>query len=170
MGGWPNNISTFETYNPSANVWSTLTPLSLGRQQTNGSASYNGKLYFVGGKNSSISKFYKECDSFYPSTNSWSIISSLPQSTYGGAIAIDSAKGILHYSGGVTIPNYSNLYISGQTNSHYIYNIASDQWSSATSLPVKRSGHVSAFVNGKLFVFGGFDSVGVIKNTVYSLY
>lgn len=171
MGGWPGNINVLEEFDPITNSWSTKARL-LGLQQVNGAIgnTTNSKLYLIGGKDANVTTFYNNTQCYDTKLNSWSEKSPYPFKVYGGSTALDTSLGLIHYVGGVSIPNYSNPYFTGQVNSHYIYDINNDKWTASIPLPVTLAGHSSVFVNGKLYVFGGFDPNGVLQNAVYRYY
>jgi len=172
MGGCFGNINELDVYDPSTNTWATLANLPFGHQEVNGAIgnTNGGKLYFIGGKNDLITNLYNNNQCYDVSSNTWSEKSPYPIKVYGGSAALDTSAGIIHYVGGATIPNYNNLYTSGQVNSHYLYDINLDKWTAGIPLPVILSGHASVFVDRKLYVFGGFDANGVLQNSVYRFY
>jgi N-acetylneuraminic acid mutarotase len=172
IGGWPGNMNTVEVYNPTTNTWTYAASLPFGHHQNNGAVGYNanGKIYFIGGKNDLVTNFYDNNECYDSILNTWTEKAPNLMKVFDGSTALDTSAGLIHYVGGVTIPRYINTYTSGQVNSHYIYNIASDSWSVSTPLPVNIVGHASVFLDGKLYVFGGFDANGIPQNTVYRYY
>jgi N-acetylneuraminic acid mutarotase len=163
VGGWPSSFATLEVYDPSTNSWATKAPCSLGRQESNGSAVVNNKMFFIGGKNISNNTFYKINEAYDTLTDSWTTYDSLPQPRWhGAAVTFNSA---IHYLGGTDqlyTPNY---------NTHYIYNLILNTWSTGLQMIHARSECVAAVVNNKIYVMGGIDSAlnAVDWNEEYSL-
>lgn len=157
VGGWPGNIATLEVYDPAINTWTTKAPCTQARQEINGAVGFNGKLYFMGGKNNVMTSYYQTNDMYDPTTNSWTTQANLPISRWAGAAL--SYMGEIHYLGGSTGGTYQNSSIPN-FNTHYVYNATANTWSTGLAMLSTRSRHVAAVVGTSLYVIGGIDSAG----------
>jgi len=103
----------------------------------------NGLVYVAGGSNGHETSTVQ---AYNPSTNTWATLANMPAGRYAsdGAVAIN---GKLYVPGGwdntTTFLPHSNLFI---------YNPATNSWSSGASLPLLSAGGVSAAIDGKLYV------------------
>ena len=163
-GGWPGNISVVEEYNPVSNTWASKTAMPVGRNSNSSAVGIGNKMFLIGGKTNTQSAIYDDNLLYYADSNKWVNKKPYPKKVFYGAAALDTANARIHYVGG----NSNGLYAAEYAD-HHIYNIETDNWASALPLPVKRSGHGSVFLNGKLFVMGGYDSANQVVSTVFVL-
>ena len=145
MGGWTVRqgftIDLMQIYDVATNSWSQGTHLP---SPTSGAAaaSYNGKIYIIGGAQSTSTNAVYEYD---PATDSYTTMAPMPeaQSSMGAA----------------TIG--SKIFVAGGFSSvHYAYDPASNTWSSIAQPPIT-TGFMWAGVfalNGELWVEGGYDN------------
>ena len=107
-------------------------------------ASYDGKVYVVGGSDGS--EPLQTASVFDPATGAWSAIADLPEPL--SALSGQFLGGKLYVTGGW------NLY--GATNQHtYVYDPSTNTWSQAADLPVAVAAAGSAVVDGDLYIVGG---------------
>lgn len=164
---------------------------------THGAASANGLIYVVGGyRNAALSSVV---DVYVPGTNSWTTGPSLPTPrnyplvvavgsvvyAIGGVNSLGSSTPVVEaMSGGVWLtrapmPAMSNggcagvangkVYVQAGSGELYEYDPVVNSWAQ------KASGHArynatAIGVNGKLYVFGGGDTNGVVVNGSMSIY
>lgn len=158
VGGWPGNIATLEVYNPATNTWVTKASCTQARQQINGTVGFNGKLYFIGGKNNVMTSYYQTNEVYDPNTNTWSSLANLPISRFAG-VTLDYL-GEIHYLGGATGGSAANNGNFPNFDTHYIYNPTSNTWSTGLPMLSTRSKHVAAVVGNSIYVIGGCNSTG----------
>jgi N-acetylneuraminic acid mutarotase len=93
--------------------------------------------------------FYK----YDPSANSWSTLASVPQTLYDARSVYDSANNKIYLFGGIDGTTFAVI------NTLYIYDIASDSWSSGNAMPGNRffPGVVYDPVTDLMYIAGGID-------------
>ena len=95
--GRPGDQTALEVYDPSADRWSTLPAVPLGRSSVAGAA-FGGKFLVIGGERRGESTIEKEVDAYDPGTRRWSRLPDLPAGRQGiGAVVIG---GRLYLPGG----------------------------------------------------------------------
>ncbi len=129
--------------------WVTEAPLPAAVGDST-SAALNGALYVAGGVAGPISAALQ---AYNPATNAWTPLATMPggrAEAVGGAI-----NGHLYVAGGLTIKvggNPPHIFF-GPNNSLFIYDPASNTWTTGASIP-----HLSAYgaagaINNKLYVY-----------------
>lgn len=120
----------------------------------------NDMIYMIGGTpNGYASSIVDYIYSYNPNTNTWN--TSLNSMATGRAW-IQGAywNGKIYVVAGLT--RYSTI-----TNSCEVYDIASNTWSSFSSIPQSRLGHGSVAHNGNIYIIGGSDGASTGYTTVY---
>jgi N-acetylneuraminic acid mutarotase len=82
----------------------------------------------------------------------WVGVASYPTVIMDNAVATDQATGLVYSVGGVTS--------SGVTTAGYVYNPHTGEWSALPPMAYPREAAQAAFIDGKLYVVGGWDNVG----------
>ncbi|MCW2935728.1 MAG: peptidase and in kexin sedolisin, partial [Actinomycetia bacterium] len=82
----------------------------------------------------------------------WTTVANYPISVMDNAAATDPATGLVYSVGGVNS--------SGVTAAGYVYDPGSQQWTALPPMQNAREAPQAAFINGKLYVTGGWDSGG----------
>lgn len=114
----------------------------------------NGKLYVVGGYNSSVVKAHREYD---PVTDTWTSKAYHTSLVGIGMAAASLGNGKFYVCGGGNT--------KGESNQLFEYDPAINTWTAkATMLGGARSNHTAAAVGNKLYVFGGVSSAGSIES------
>jgi len=165
IGGFENGHSTtsdVEVYDPIANKWITTgAPLPQPLDHTAAAAaSFDGKLYVVGGGYLNRDNLSNQLFIYDPVTNNWTEGANLP--TARGALTANFINGTLYAVGGVD--NQKTL------NSLIAYNTTTNTWTEKAPMPTAREHLTSAVVDGKLYVIGGRTngmSANVDANEVY---
>jgi hypothetical protein len=151
IGGTPNGYATtlrreIYEYDPQTDTWNTsLSLMNTARGWIQG-AYYNGKIYVMGGMNTAT-QATNTCEVYDINTDSWSYITSLPQSR--------CAHGTVAYNGNVYVVGGTNLYTG--YNTVYRYNINSDSWSTCTSLPDAWDMGGCAILDNVIYICGGYN-------------
>lgn len=159
--------STVEAYDPSTDEWSTSTaaaaaavaPLPQPLDHT-AAASYDGKLYVVGGGYLNRGDLSNKLFIYDPNTNRWTKGQDLPSAR--GALTANFINGTLYVVGGIDA--------SGAISSNWAYDLGTNTWAEKAPMPTAREHLTSATVDNKLFVIGGRTSgmtTNVDANEVY---
>ncbi len=135
-------------YDPAANAWKTLPPMSSPRGSV-GVAALDGKIHAIGGRGLDI-KTVATHEIYDPSAGAWTRAAPLP--TKRDHMATISARGLIHVIGGRLDDRDDNVGL------HDIYDPRADTWRSGPPLPTPRSGGQSALVGGLIVVYGGENS------------
>ncbi|MBC2581761.1 S8 family serine peptidase [Clostridium sp. DJ247] len=161
-------LDTVEIYDPVLNTWTTGAPLPIPCYSAE-AAVVNGKIYVIGGLNRrGVMGFYMEYgieDSlntvqvYDPSTNTWSIKTSMPAARY--SFGIGAVNGKIYAMGGYL---YSEGYY--MTNRIEQYDIATDTWTSVGNMPTAEAEFGTTVVNNKIYTAGGITGNDSVLNTV----
>ena len=125
-----------------------------------GYATLGGKTYIVGGDSSGTS--LNTLQRYDPATNTWTT-----DTNHGGTLAPLPQRRAVLFCGAM----HDKLHCMGgwqdgsYTGDHFIYDPASNAWSTGTALPAAPIGQFAASFNNKIYVFGGW--AGTYSNTVY---
>jgi hypothetical protein len=146
-------FTNLEVYDPSANSWSTLTPIPIGIYGA-GVGVINGKLYVAGGQASQTQGNNIATLQIYdPAGDTWANGASLPAAGSGMGGGVINGK--LYLAGGADAAN------TGLNNTLRVYDPAGNSWSTSYSpLPTGRNFPGVAVVNGILYVVGGQNTSG----------
>jgi N-acetylneuraminic acid mutarotase len=140
-----NAQDTALAFDPAANTWQVLAPLSSPRGAV-GVAEVNGKIHVFGGRPKDPAPLAAH-DVYDPATNRWTRMAPMPIARdHMGVVVID---GKIHIIGGRT---------GGQTDNtpeHEVYDPATDKWSRAAPIPTPRSGGAAVSYGGLLIYAGG---------------
>lgn len=166
IGGFVNPsetpTATAVVYNPATDSWSSIASLP-GVRFWSVADSYNGKIYVNGGGDSSLLPIGSTV-AYDPSANSWTTLAPAPTAVYKAAGGIISGK--LHVVGGFSRSTFAVSKL------HQVYDVASNTWSSAATLPVGGTGNDWAggcVYNGQLYYVLGTNNDGS-TGTVTTLY
>jgi N-acetylneuraminic acid mutarotase len=135
-----------EFYDPETDSWGTAQHLPE-RLNHAAAASYNGKLYVVGGYRDGYGPKYASEKLFVydPLADIWQ--KGFPMPTAKGALTASFINGTLYAIGGVDK--------SGVTGSNFAYYPNGNSWTEKKPMPTAREHLASAVVDGKLYVVGG---------------
>lgn len=147
--------SSVEVYDPSVDEWSTIAVSSLPQPLDHtAAASYDGKLYVVGGGYLNRDDLSNMLFIYNPINNEWTEGEDLPSPR--GALTANFINGTLYVVGGVDIA-------SGTTSSNWAHNPTNNTWIEKAPMPTAREHLTSVVVDNKLYVIGGRTS-GMISN------
>jgi Zn-dependent metalloprotease/N-acetylneuraminic acid mutarotase/fibronectin type 3 domain-containing protein len=122
-----------------ATTWKTKTPMSVARRSP-AAASVEGKVYVIGGQNSSGDT--SAVEEYDPVADTWTSKADKPTAVYAVTAAVINNK----------------IYVPGGWHGSHalaaveVYDPALDSWSSVASMPVALYAHAVAAVGGKLYV------------------
>ncbi len=128
--------------------WSDAAPLPSPRQEIY-ATTHNGMIYTGGGLAEGASVVRNEFNAFDLRANRWVELARLPAPRHH--ITLSALDGAIYALGGFSggFPNWR------PESSAYAYDIETGKWNSLPALPVARGEHVSAAVDGKIYVIGG---------------
>jgi N-acetylneuraminic acid mutarotase len=144
-GGDISESDTVMEYDPTTNTWATKTSMPTRRHSLKAITADNGKIYAIGGFNSSMVGTVEEYD---PLTDSWVTKTSMPTPRVEFGLAKFDGK-IYAISGGDP---------EGPINSVEEYDPVTDNWTTKTGLNVARQDLATIGTStGKLYALGGID-------------
>jgi len=150
------NIATVRATEDS---WTTMEPMPTLRENFE-IAILNGKIYAIGGSNSSQQVYFGTNEEYDPASNRWDTKESMPTPRSGFGIFVFQDK-IYCVGGYSTERSYIGV--------NEVYYPISDTWEIKTSMPTKRSSMQTKMVNGRIFFLGGAIGYDYEKSeTVYS--
>jgi N-acetylneuraminic acid mutarotase len=147
------NTSTFDHVSPSLRspfAWSTVAPSPIPRFEAN-DAAVNDQLYVFGGFYNAAIQATTEADRYDPSTNTWTVLTDMPQPITHAGTATDGQT--VYLAGGFVGDGLSVV-----TNRVLMYDTAADAWSDAPPLPESRGAGALVRLDRQLHFFGGVDS------------
>ncbi|KAL5722596.1 hypothetical protein ACHQM5_006102 [Ranunculus cassubicifolius] len=148
FGGWNDHYKiwydTAECYNPLTNEWISCPSLSE-RKGCLASASFNDKIYAVGGGNGA--DCFKEVEMFDPALGRWIRTQSMLQKRFASAAA--TLDGVLYVVGGYNGKHY--------LRSAERYDPREATWSKLQPMNTSRGSHALSVLDGKLYALGGYN-------------
>ena len=148
-----------EVFDPLTNRWSARADAPTARNSA-ASATIDGKIYVVGGRN-----FSKNADGttrqvnvpnlevYDPNLDRWETRSPMPQAR--GGLAATSLNGKLYVFGGEQWVPEQKVFAES-----WVYDPKTDVWSALPPLPTPRHGLGASAVGNRIFVFGGGTKTG----------
>ena len=95
-----------------------------------------------------------------PADAPWATIANYPSSIMDNTVGYDTSSGKVY-----SVAGYDG---SANVASGYVYDPSSQAWSSIAALPQALEAPGGAFLNGKMYVVGGWDSTGNASSTAYA--
>ena len=120
----------------------------------------DGKIYVLGGEiTGSDGKFVPtdRVDVYDPAADSWQQMAAMPTARSSHAAAVLDGK--IYVTGG-NLNGHRPGVVLEYSDALEAYDPVTNTWTTLASLSEYRASHASTVVNGKLYVFGGFSSVG----------
>lgn len=151
--GLDNSLNTCYRYDPVADSWETMTPMTVPRKWLQG-AYCKGKIYVVGGFDGSL--VYNNNEIYDCAGNTWSAGQPAPSNRYAHGLA--TWRDSLIYRVGGNDDNYF------PTSTVDYYNPASNTWHTATPLPKSLYMGGVTILGDKIYILGGFP--GPYKNVI----
>jgi len=143
-GGMQQN--EVEVYDPAANTWTNLAPMSVPRNHTGGGV-INGKLYVVAGRDSTDAPTALEV--YDPQSNAWTTLASMPTARSGVGVGVVSGE--LYVFGGEIPALHAEVEV---------YNPGSNSWRRLADMPTPRHGIWASVVGNKIYLSGGGSQQG----------
>ena len=148
-------FSVNEAYDIESGVWQKKAPMPTPRDHLQ-STVIDGKIYVVGGRQTSIKSTVGANEVYDPITDKWNVLQPLPTPRRG--LGVTSLNGTVFALGGVAQENV-NLDAVEQ----YIPN---QGWVSHPAMPVALQGMAVVNVGEKIYVIGGLSDDGLIPINV----
>ena len=159
FGGWNPNfkvVRSYASYNTATDTWTQLGDLPAGMAETHVGITNDGSryIYTAGGFGGDLDTTKNPTQwtsdwvmRYDTQNNTWTQITTLP--ALRGAGALQLVNGKLHYFGGNPPDRVSNV------GDHYVYDIASDKWTTATPMPNPKDHFSTAVIGSKIYAIGG---------------
>ena len=146
----PVNYTTIhsEAYNPSTDIWTTLSPLPMGRV-TAAAASLNGLIYVTGGILVNENTGSTRCDVYNPSTDTWNTIAPMNNGRFAHSLFAYNNK--LYAVGGTIISSEVTPTIEE-------YDPITNIWTVIYTIPNFYFSTSSTFCKGKIYFVNGYNS------------
>jgi hypothetical protein len=157
VGSGPTLTSSAELYSPATNTWTNVGALAAARSGHAAVRLANGDVLAISGRTAGGAP---SCEIYSVASKTWHAAAALPVAVGRyAAIAQTLGSGKVLFAGG-------RLATSGQSSGAYLYDPASDAWTTPAALPIALSDHASALLpNGKVLVAGGSAPSGFSKAT-----
>lgn len=147
-----NSMNTIQIYDIENNKWSTHTNTTPNKVHDVGYTTYNNKLYYCGGYDSSVS--YEYSNKFYcydPTLDKFEELHDLPFK--GSRMCMVSVDKYLYVLGGYDYTNGATY-----TNRCYKYDTETKEFTSISNMPTPRRCGAAIEIDGKIYVIGGYNS------------
>jgi len=142
---------TVYAYDVATNTWTTKAPAPIAMQSPILRA-VNGKLYLIGGYDSTIPLKYDATFEYDPTTDTWTQKASMPTAREDMASAVVDGK--IYVFGGITNPRH-NI-----TAAVEVYDPFTDTWQIKSSMPNPRClGDFGCAYNGKVYLVSSTDTM-----------
>jgi hypothetical protein len=149
---------------PSADFWVSKAPMQEARSDV-GVAVVNGKIYAIGGRNSTYS-LVSNNEMYDPSSDTWTTLASMPtaRARFGIAACQNKIYVIGGTTGSVPIVGGLALAVSVVTGVNEVYDPATDTWETKAQMPTARDVLKANVVDGKIYLIGGSSGLNQIYN------
>ncbi len=143
--GPSGDSTTNSAYNIPKNTWTVglLAPIPGPARSEVAGASHNGSVFCLGGRSFTALNLNQRYD---PSSDTWTTLSPMlvgVDAEYSAAVVGDQIHVIGGRTDGATVP-----FSAPKTSAHQVYDIASDSWSFAASLPGAPRSDMCAVAHG----------------------
>jgi len=155
IGGEHKGYSVNEAYDIESGVWQKKAPMPTPRDHHK-STVIDGKIYVVGGSQTSIKATVGANEVYNPITDKWEVLEPLP--TIRGALGVTSLNGTIFAFGGLAEEN-----VSLDTVEQFIPN---QGWIEHPSMPTAAHGLGTITVSEKIYLIGGVSDHGLIPINV----
>lgn len=140
-----------EAYNTQTGKWMGLAPMPTPRSEA-AAVGYGLSIYVLGGQSSKFGGVTGAFERYDALTNRWEVLPAMPTPrTALGAARIGSK---IYAIGG---QNCVSLLCGESLDVVEVYDLRTRSWSRAAHLPEPRAAFATAVVEGKIYVFGGFN-------------
>lgn len=141
-----------EAYDPSTDTWTTKEPMPTPRQHL-ASASFDGKLFVIGGRIDSLTSNLDANEAYDPALDRWTKLQLMPSKRGGLAAAVSFTDGWIYVFGGEAP--------SGTFSITERYSPHGDVWESVIDMPNRRHGLAAVDIGSEIYVIGGGPKPGL---------
>ncbi len=144
------SVATVEAYDPATDTWTTKASMPTPRQSV-GAAVINGRIYAVGGQqttrpwNETETNSLNTNEEYDPSTDSWTSKAPMPTARYGPSVV--AFNGVVYAIGGYASP--------ASLGTNEAFDPVANTWSAHQAMPTPRFWAGGVVVDGRIFVVGG---------------
>lgn len=139
IGGNKSPYNQVEEYDPATDTWAAKAPMSTGRYHATAQV-VNNRIFVFGGY---PNKPYNHVQEYNPATNTWTVRAVMPTGRYGA------------FSG---VHNDQIYVLGGSASVIESFDPSANTWTEFRSdLWTARAYHSATMVDGKVFVFGGYN-------------
>ena len=159
FGGNPDYVTDCYKYDVSGDSWTPIAPLQTGRA-VHTAAVVGDFAYVIGGADATANLPTVEKYDF--AGNSWSYVASLPQDSIAWGKAVGYTGGpdpLIYLVGGINDAGDALSTV-------YVYNVTTDTWTTATSVPATVFGGALTILGDKLIYVSGIQD-GDLGDNVY---
>lgn len=157
-------LATVEVYDPATDTWAKRQSMKHARDGFTTSV-VDGEIYAIGGLGwpqipNNPGPFLASVEAFNPRTHRWleKVEMPIPRSSHTASVL----NGKIYVIGGGGRGNGPFRYLSRID----VYNPQTDTWTQAPDMPVGKSGHAAAVINGKIYILGGQRGAFITDVTV----
>jgi N-acetylneuraminic acid mutarotase len=151
-------------FNPTTNTWSVITNTNAPTARREHTAVWSGTEFIVfGGTDLNGTVIFNTGGRYNPSTNTWTAIATAPVGRFGHSAGWTGSRMLI--SCGLAGSNINNASF----NDSYLYNPASNSWSTGGAPGVRLSYHKSFLAGNIVLLLGGFPSEYNPLNGEYTL-
>jgi N-acetylneuraminic acid mutarotase len=159
IGGEDSSLKTLtktEAYDPTTDTWSTKSSMPTPRHHI-ASIADDGKIYVIGGRQTGNlpGQNVDATEVYDTKSDTWNVLQQMPTKRSGLATAIYNDS--VYVFGGEDPFNEPTKTFENTE----IYHPINDTWTSGSSLPTARHGHVALTVDDKIYVIGGGPEPGL---------
>jgi kelch-like protein 10 len=144
-----------ETYNSGLNQWEMIPAMHCKRSDAS-AASLNGKIYIVGGFDGE--DVLNSAERFDPDTKEWTFIPHMESPRSG--VNLVAYNDSLYAIGG-----FNAFFRLSSVERYSPFSLSN--WQQVSEMCIPRSNFAAVVLDGKIFVFGGFDGATVIADAEY---
>ncbi len=160
IGGRTGPNANLEEFDPATGLWRSRAPMSLARGGL-GAASWNNKIYAVGGRNGSTygsGTIYDRNEVYDPVADRWTTLAPMPRAVSDNYATVAYAGRVYVFGGNDGFQDRAELQI---------YDIASNRWSSGAPMPTPRGAAMAGVIGDKIAVFGGYNGQNLSITELY---
>lgn len=163
-GGSQQDTTALRIFDPTTGIWTIGPSAPAAKAEGYRGVAHGGSLYCVAGRAGSTQAGFSPASTtlrFNPATMAWTTLAPMPGACNGGACvgtaAVTFANNIFVFGG----RDSGNGPCTGNASQEiYRYDIPTNTWVAAGSLPVPTSDATAARVGGYVYIFGGCNAKG----------
>lgn len=141
-------------FNPATNTWSVITNTNAPSARRDHTGVWSGtEMIVYGGTDLNGTVFYNNGGRYNPTTNTWTTIATAPVGRFVHSAVWTGSRMLI--SGGLS----GSITTNPSSNESYLYNPASNSWSTGGITGVRLYNHKSMLAGNIVLLLGGYPSV-----------